>query len=163
MGPDSLQTGNTREGNWDKTMIWRAILFPHCEMWWMQGLVCKEERGGVCCWYGPWWTDGVGHRKNQKTKGGVTWCRFADRCELQRSAQAAAQVEKPSLCYADDNQSVMPQSMGCVPAHWKAGPNPESLSSGGPHLLAVSPLQRHGHRADLSHHTLTSLSSSVST
>lgn len=55
------------------------------------------------------------HKKNkrQMSRG----CRVADRCDGQRGAKAAVQVEKASLCDADDNaiSPALSRPMGSAP------------------------------------------------
>lgn len=91
-------------------------------------LVSAAEGEGreSCCWCGPWWTDGVGYRermgerdterdknKRQRSRGS----RVADRCDVQHSAQSVVQVEKASLCDADDNaiSPALSRPMGSAP------------------------------------------------
>lgn len=51
--------------------------------------------------------------KRQMSRG----CRVADRCDGQRGAKAAVQVEKASLCDADDNaiSPALSRPMGSAP------------------------------------------------
>lgn len=83
----------------------------------------EGRRGGACRW-----TEGLGRGERIEERG-QRWTknkrqmsrasRVADRCVLQLGTQAVVQVEKASLCDADDNAISLALSltMGSAPRH----------------------------------------------